>query len=192
VEYRENITQTLPPNPRYQWEKNDRLERTETTFKGALAIRETVTMTMDYAEWSGDKLITTKNGWIIVSDRFYDASTKKILGGTWAETIKGEAQPQKNLPAIEQYGREDRPRYEMGIAPFSELNITFTDEGTESVSVPAGTWPDGRNYSGRFRDGAPITLLVVPGIPVPVQYRIHNRYLDGEDPVQSYELVGWG
>jgi hypothetical protein len=30
------------------------------------------------------------------------------------------------------------------------------------------------------------------GIPVPVQYQFPNKYLDGVDPYQSYELKGWG
>ena len=80
----------------------------------------------------------------------------------------------------------------MGIAPFGEMNINLTYQGTEPVRVPAGTYPAARKYTGNFRDGTPIAFWVAPGIPVPVQYQFPNKYLDGVDPYQSYELKGWG
>ncbi len=89
------------------------------------------------------------------------------------------------------FNREDKPAYDMGIEPFGEMNIILIYEGTESVTVPAGIYPDARKYTGKFRDGTPITFWVVPGIPVPVQYQFPNKYLDGVDPFQSYELKGW-
>ncbi len=76
----------------------------------------------------------------------------------------------------------------MGFAPFGQLNIPLRDEGTESVTVPAGTWPDARKYAGTFRDGTSITFWVVQDIPVPVRYQILTKYLDGEDPVRNNEL----
>ena len=72
-----------------------------------------------------------------------------------------------------------------------EMNTTLTDRGVETVTVPAGTYAGARKYTGSFRDGTPITFWVVPGIPVPVQYQFPNRYLDGVDPFQSYELMKW-
>ena len=51
VEYRNNITQTLPPNPRYQWEKNERVERSVSDYKGTPAIHYKITTTLDYPEW---------------------------------------------------------------------------------------------------------------------------------------------
>ena len=80
----------------------------------------------------------------------------------------------------------------MGITPFGEMNIILTYEGTEPVTVPAGTYPDARKYTGKFRNGTLITFWVVPGIPVPVLYQFPNKNLDGVDPFQSYELKGWG
>jgi hypothetical protein len=91
-----------------------------------------------------------------------------------------------------EHSRENNPDGEMGITPFGDLNITLTDQGTESVTVPAGTYPDARKYTGNFYDGTPITFWVAPGVPVPVQYQFPNKYLDGEDPFQSYELKGYG
>ena len=80
----------------------------------------------------------------------------------------------------------------MGITPFREVNMTLADGGTESVTVPAGSYPDARKYTGKFRDGTPITFWIAPGVPVPIRYEFSNKYLDGEDPFQSYELKGWG
>ena len=192
VEYRENNTVTLPPNPRYQWEYALKTERSSGNYKGIPAIHYKITSTSDYSEWVGDKLMDTTNGRIAVSDRYYDISTNRFLGGTWAETIKGIVKPVTDLPVNEQFSREDMPSYEMGITPFGEMNITFTGQGTESVRVPAGTYPDARKYTGRFRDGTPITFWVALGVPVPVQYQFPNKYLDGENPFQSYELKDWG
>jgi len=192
VEYRNNITQTLPPNPRYQWEMHERVERSRETYTGTPSIHYKITETADYPEWVGSVLTHTANGSIRVTDRYYEASTNTFLGGTTTETIMGTAKPRANLPAVEQFSREDRPSYEMGITPFGEMNITLTGGGTESVVVPAGTYPNARTYTGRFRDGTPVTFWVAPGIPVPVRYQFPNKYLDGEDPFQSYELIGWG
>jgi hypothetical protein len=191
VEYRNNITQTLPPNPRYQWEQNERVERSESDYNGVPAIHYKITTTLDYPEWVGDKLIHSENGWIIVSDSYYDTLENTFLGGTSSETIKGVKKPATELPAGTSFNREEKPTGEMGITPFGEMNITLTYEGIESVTVPAGTYTDARKYTGKFRDGTPITFWVVPGIPVPVLYQFPNNYLDGVDPFQSYELKGW-
>jgi hypothetical protein len=192
VEYRKNITQTLLPNPRYQWEYIVKIEHSAGDYKGVPAIHEKITETMDYPEWVGDTLTNTKDGWIIVTDRYFDASTNYILGGTSTETIKGMVKPPTTLPADEKFVRENQPSGEMGIMPFGEMNITLTDKGTESITVPVGTYPNARKYTGNFHDGTPITLWVAPGIPVPVLYQFPNKYLEGVDPFESYELKGWG
>jgi hypothetical protein len=191
VEYRNNNTVTMPPNPRYQWEYALKTERSSGSYQGIPAIHYKITSTSDYSEWIGDKLMHTTNGRIAVSDRYYDISSNKFLGGTWAETIKGIVKPVTDLPVNKQFSREDRPAYDMGIEPFGEMNITLIYQGTESVTVPAGTYKDARKYTGKFRDGTPITFWVVPGIPVPVLYQFPNKNLDGVDPFQSYELKGW-
>jgi len=192
AEYRNNITQTLSPNPRYQWELNEKIERSIGNYKGIPAIHDKITETTDYPEWVGDKLTTTANGLITVTDRYFDTSTNRFLGETTTETIKGVSKPATEIPAGTPFHREARPSWEMGITPFGEMNITLTYKGTESVTVPAGTYPAARKYTGNFRDGTPITFWVASGIPVPVQYQFPNKYLDGENPFQSYELKGWG
>jgi hypothetical protein len=192
VEYRNNNTVTMPPNPRYQWEYALKAERSSGSYKGIPAIHYKITSISDYSDWVGDKLTHTAKGRIAVSDRYYDISTNKFLGGTWAETIKGIVKPVTDLPVNEQFSREDRPTYEMGITPFGEMNITLTYEGIETVTVPAGTYSNVRKYTGNFHDGTPITFWVAPGVPVPVRYQFPNKYLDGVDPFQSYELKGWG
>lgn len=191
IEYRNNITQTLLPNPRYQWEKNERIERSQSVYKGIPAFHYRTTTTLDYPEWVGDKLIHSKNGWVIVTDSYYDIQNNSFLGGTSSETIKGVKKPTIEMPAGESFGREEKPSGEMGITPFGEINITLTDQGTESVTVPAGTYPNARKYTGSFRDGTPITFWVEAGIPVPVRYQFPNKDLDGVDPFQSYELKSW-
>lgn len=191
VEYRNNITQTLPPNPRYQWEKTERVERSEGYYKGLPAHHYKTTTTLDYPEWAGDKLIHSPNGWVIVYDSYYDKLENTLLGGTSSETIKGVKKPVTEISAGTSFNKEEKPSGEMGITPFGEMDIILTYEGTESVMVPAGTYPDARRYIGKFGDGTPITFWVVPGVPVPVLYQFPNKDLDGVDPFQSYELKGW-
>ncbi|HXX56088.1 MAG TPA: hypothetical protein VEI81_08325, partial [Methanoregula sp.] len=192
AEYRNNISQTLQPNPRYQWEMQERIERSDATYQGAPATHYRITQTSDYPEWVGNTLTNTRNGRIEVSDEYFDPATARYLGGTMTATVKGVAGPAEDIPVAQQPGREDRPSFWMGITPFGEMNITLTDKGTGPVTVPSGTYPNARVWSGAFRDGTPITFWVAPGIPVPVQYQFPNRYLDGTDPFQSYELKGWG
>jgi hypothetical protein len=192
VEYRQNNTITLPPNPRYQWEYVIKTERSSESYAGTQTIHEITTTTGDHDEWVGEKLIITKNGFFSIADLYFEKSTNRFLGGARVITINGVARPVENIPAYEQYSREDKPGYEMGITPFGEMNITLIDLGTEIVTVPAGTYPDARKYAGKFRDGTLITFWVVTGIPVPVQYQFPNKYIGGDDPFQSYELKGWG
>jgi hypothetical protein len=192
VEYRENNTVTMPPNPRYQWEYDIKMERSTGKYGGSPAIHYKATTISDYGECCINSVVTiTKDGRIAVEDTYYDISTNRFLGGIRTETIKGTAISATDLPAVEQF-MEDKPSGEMGIEPFGEMNITLTYQGTGPVRVPAGTYPAARKYTGNFRDGTPITFWVAPGIPVPVQYQFPNKYLDGVDPYQSYELKGWG
>jgi hypothetical protein len=192
AEYRKNNSVTLPPNPRYQWEYTVKAERTDYDYKGIPAIHFKITSTSDYAEWVSDELVNTANGLISFSDTYYDRSTNKFLGGTWTETIKGVSKTADYSAYYSKQSREAKPGGDMGITPFGEMNITLTDKGTESVTVPAGTFPNARKYSGKFLDGTQIMFWVEPGVPVPVQYQFPNKYMDGVDPFQSYELKGWG
>ena len=192
AEYRNNMSTTMPPNPRFQWETQNRVERSLCTWQGNPAVCYKTTQTGDYSEWVGGKLVDTKNGESILAGETYGTDSDTLLAGTLTDTIKGVPQRPVDLTAEKPYRREDRPNGLMGISPFSEMNITLTFEGTEKISVPAGTFPEARTYSGTFLDGCGITFWVSDGVPVPVQYRIANKYIDGEDPVQQYELKGWG
>jgi hypothetical protein len=100
--------------------------------------------------------------------------------------------PATDFQINDQFSREDRPGGYLGIEPFGEMNVTLTYKGIETVTVPAGTYSNARKYTGNFLDGTQIKFWVVPNIPVPVQYQFPNKYIDGVDPFQSYELKGWG
>jgi hypothetical protein len=192
VEYRNSISVTMPPNPRYTWEERVRAERSMNTYRGIPSVRFKITTIQDYGECCIDNVVdTTKDGLITVDDRYYDLSSDRFLGGTETKTIKGELKPAIEVPGS-QYTREDRPGGYLGIEPFGEMNVSLTSPGTETVTVPAGIWPDARKYTGNFRDGTPITFWVAPGTPVPVKYEFPDKYMDGEDGFQSFELKGWG
>jgi hypothetical protein len=193
AEYRENDTVTMPPNPRYQWEYSLRVEKSTGEYGGGPAIHYRITRISDYPEWVGATLTRVKDGWVVVEDTYYEPLTNRFLGEARREMVKGVVNPDAGSYAYyTDHCREERPCGEMGFEPFAELNITLTDEGKESVTVPAGSYRDARKFTGGFWDGTPITFWVEPGVPVPVQYQFPNKYMDGESPFQSYELKGWG
>jgi len=74
-------------------------------------------------------------------------------------------------------------------------SLKFTYLGTETVTVPAGTFPDARKYTRNMSDVPALsksgfaTYWFAPGIPVPVR-------IVTEDPVKgdllTRELTGWG
>lgn len=193
VEYRLNSSTTMPPNPRFSWEYTIKMERSRETYKNNPAVHYKITTISDYSEWVNQELITTKNGLVFVDDSYYNGSTYRFLGKTYSETIKGVEKPVgDDSTYYSQHYREERPAGWLGITPFSEMNITLTDLGTESVTVPAGTYRDARKYTGKFHDETPITFWVAPGIPVPVRYEFPYKEMDGVNPFFSYELKGWG
>lgn len=193
AEYRINNTITLPPNPRYQWEYAARIERSPEDYNGIPAIHETITISGDDSKWRDGKLVTVKGAFHARETRYYERSTKRFLGGTSSRSGAGCDPYDETLPGDDTY-REDRNWGWLLIAPFEDTNSYLYDEGSESVTVPAGTYRNARNYSGNFHNlsGFPITFWISEGVPVPVQYRIRNPELGGEDPIQTFELKAWG
>jgi len=194
VEYRENSSTLMPPNPRSSWIYNHRLERSVENFRGIPAVHQKITTISDYPECCIDNVVTiTQDGRVNVEDTWFDASTGRCLGGTLTGTIKGTIQPSEEIPEDKSLADAgDRYGGWMGIIPFREVNMALADEGTEPVTVPLGTIPDAHRYTGNFHDGTLITFWVAPGIPVPIRYEYSNKYLDGIDPIQVFELKGWG
>ena len=193
AEYRINNTITLPPNPRYQWEYLARIERSYEHYNGIPAIHEIVTVTGDDSGWKDGEHFITKNGFHATENTHFERTTKRFLGGTSTVTGTGLDNFTETLQGDDTY-RGDRHWGWLLISPFEEMNDPLLDNGTESVIVPAGTYPDTRKYSGNFHNlpRFPVTFWIAEGVPVPVQYRISNPGLGGEDPVQTFELTGWG
>jgi len=196
VEYRENNSVTMPPNSRSSWIYYHRLERSTGIYKGSPAIHDTVTTVSDFPEYCINETVTiTRNGSVFIADTYLDASTGRYLGGTLKTSIKGVAQPPDEYPADDSGSTSQTGTGIggwMGFTPFDELNIPLTGQGTESITVPAGVYPYTQKYTGKFDDGTPITIWVAPGVPVPVRYEFPNKYLDGKDPFEVFELTGWG
>jgi hypothetical protein len=132
-----------------------------------------------------------KNGFHDTDNLYFERSTKRFLGGTRAVSKAGVDEPVEILPGDETYC-ENCYRNWLMITPFEEVNTSLSAEGVESVTVPSGTYPDARKYSGSFSSGIPITFWIVPGVPVPVQYRVPDPGIEGKDPIAMYELRGWG
>lgn len=193
VEYRENNSVTMPPNPRSSWVYNIKMERSSENCQGSPAIHYKITTISDYPELANNIVTVTKDGSITNEDSYYDTSTNRFLKATWSETIKGVLKPTGDFSAYYSgHYREDSPGGSMGIMPFGEMNITLTYAGVETITVPAGTYQNARKYVGGFKDGTPITFWVAPGIPVPIRYEFPNKYQDGVNPFNLYELEGWG
>jgi len=177
VEYRTNITVSHNPGSRSQTEYIAKNERSSELYNGIPAIHEKTTVT-------GSKFHDTDN-------LYFEKSTKRFLGGTRAVSKSGVDEPLEILPGDEKYC-ENCYRNWLMITPFEEVNTSLSAEGVESITVPSGTYPDAQKYSGNFSSGIPITFWVVPGVPVPVQYRIPDPGIEGTDPIAMYELRGWG
>lgn len=190
AEYRINNTVTFVSGSRTQWEYTARIQPSSEVYHGIPAIHETITISGDTVDWRGEDRVIIPHGFQATQDLFYDGASKRFLGGSFDSARNGADQPQLVMPEDKIYCENCRPSW-LGINPFSEMNISLSAEGEDAVTVPAGTYPDARKYSGYLPDGTPITFWIVPGIPVPVQYRA-NMGLDGEDPMQSFELRGWG
>lgn len=185
AEYRINNTVTMPPNPRYQWEYNAKNERSSELYNGIPAIHEKITITGDDDNFD--------NAYYETENMYFEKSTKRFLGGTITIRRNGVDEPEEFLPGDDIF-HEDRNWGRLLISPFEEINMSLSAEGVESVTVPAGTFPDARTYSGKFHNLSkfPITFWISKEIPVPVQYRIQRPDLDGDDPIQTFELMGWG
>lgn len=193
AEYRINNTITLPPNPRYQWEYAARIERSYEVYNGTPAIHENVTVTGDDGEWIDGELVTTKNGFHATENTYYERSSKRFLGGIYTSSGAGRGNFSETVPEDAAY-RGDHNWGWLLVSPFEDLNMSLSHDGTDPVTVPAGTYQNARKCTGYFHDlpRFPITFWVSEGIPVPVQYRINNPDLGGEDPVQTFELRNWG
>ena len=80
----------------------------------------------------------------------------------------------------------------VSLTPFGEMNVTLTDQGIESVTVLLVPIPMHENTPVISARVLGITFWVAAGFPVPVRYQFPNKYLEGVDPFQSYELKGRG
>jgi len=194
VDYRWIHTTTLDSGTRFSSVGTIHMERSQENYKNTPALREKYTIFSDYPDYVNNVSTTVKNGWVGTQNLYYDASTGSYLGGTWSESEKGVIKKQEvyNDTTDVQRHPEDQPAGTLGITPFGEMNISFTDEGIESVTVPYGTYPDARNYSGTYRNGMPIAFRVAPGVSVPVKYQYSDWEDDGKDPLDEFELMGWG
>jgi hypothetical protein len=193
VEYRINNTVTMPPNPRSSSFSTVKLERSILSFNGSPAIRYKTTWVSDYAEMFDNKVTKVKDGLVFNDESYYDPATWHLLSETTTKTVKGTTPEQVNTSDYySKHMKEDRPGGWIGITPFEEMDIPLVDLGTDPVGVPLGDFKETQKISGKFKDGTPVSIWIVKSIPVPIKIEYPNKYMDGEDPVQMFELKGWG
>jgi hypothetical protein len=151
-EYQENVTSEMPPNGIVQRIYFSRIERTIDDYNGAPAIHY--------------KSISEGKGWNVISNHYIDTSINNQLGGTIINTRDGKIDSIENYTA-EPLNQENRP--------FGEKIHTFVYQCTESVTVPAGTFPEARKYIHYNPDNTVgCTYWFAPDIPVPVLYQYSN------------------
>jgi len=138
-------------------------ERSTGDYKRTPAIHLRVTM-------------TSSGGVNSVYDVYYDTAMKNVLGGSMTVTVNGQTITQ-DVPASQLQNQQG--------ADFNgEFALTY--DGTEAVTVPAGTYPAANKYTATVNN-AGVTYWSVPGIPVPVKWTSGSS--EGSN---TAELVGWG
>ena len=169
-EYRENITSEMPPNGVVNRYYSSRTERSVDEYNGIQAIHY--------------RYISKGETWSVVTDQYIDTAISEQLGGILINTRDGQIYSIENLTA-EPLNQENRP--------FGEKIHTYVYQGTESVTVTAGTFPEARKYIRYNSDNTVgCTYWFEPGIPVPVLYQFSNKYITGYNGFESHELMGWG
>ncbi len=142
-----------------------KVERSNGVYQGQSAINYKITMT------------SSTNNFNMLYDAYYDSSTDSLLGGTMTITTDGQ-KTTTNIPAGQSIPQT-------AITSF-EKAFPLTFEGTEPVTVPAGSYPAAIKYTRSINETT-ITYWSVSGIPVPV--RVVSSYPSG---LFTEELVGWG
>ncbi|MDD4483000.1 MAG: hypothetical protein PHD55_01360 [Methanoregula sp.] len=138
-------------------------ERSTGDYKGTPAVHLKVTM-------------TSSGGVNSVYDVYYDTAMKNVLGGSMTVTVNGQTITQ-DVPASQLQDQQG--------ADFNgEFALTY--DGTEAVTVPAGTYPAANKYTATVNN-AGVTYWSVPGIPVPVKWTSGSS-----EGSSTAELVGWG
>jgi hypothetical protein len=142
---------------------NTKIERSMGDYKGTQAVHLKITS-------------TSSRGRDMVSDIYYDKDKNSILGGTTTMTFNGQTRT-REIPAIQLSGQ--------GFNNFNE-EATLTFEGTESVTVPAGTYPSASKYTKSVNETT-VTYWAASGVPVPVK-----EMTSSPRGSSNMELVGWG
>lgn len=121
-------------------------------------------------------MVLTGQGITIITDIFYSTSFDAILGGTLTTIMNGQTITTP-IPANQLHTYAG--------ANFQKESILIY-QGTETVTVPAGTFLT-KKYTAGVDNGS-ATYWVADGVPVPVKYYILSN--DGSDV--TAELEGWG
>jgi hypothetical protein len=171
-EYRDNTTTGTPEGNIIQFEGVRRNEYSNTEYNGEPATLVKITYTsMTY-------------GWSSVSEFYYDESRTWRFYGKIVTTRANEA------PVIEEFDAEETGG---GNSGFFGKDVMLTYLGTESVTVPAGTFSGAGKYSYYNPDNNhEFTYWFAPGIPVPVMSRSEITMFAGCYGLESHELIAWG
>jgi hypothetical protein len=117
-------------------------------------------------------------GMTTITDIYYDTTFSNILGGTITTIINGQTTVTAIPPGPLQNSGSNSTSF--------QRETTLTYQGTETVTVPAGTFTADK-YTA-ITDNGSATYWVAPGVPVPVKYNIVST---GNGDTTA-ELEGWG
>jgi len=116
----------------------------------------------------------------MIADIYYDKSTGKALGGTYTSTdITGQTTTE---PLTESQLSDQSFSNEKITGSIFKMDDILTYKGTESVIVPAGSYPDADLYTN-VTNGETTSYWMASDIPVPVKIQSNG---------ESIELVSWG
>ena len=128
--------------------------------------------------------ISKGENWEAISDHYIDTSVRNQLGGSIVNIKEGQIYSTENYTA-EPLNQDNRP--------FGEKIHTFVYQGTESITVPAGTFPDAKKYIYyNDKNHNEYTYWFATDVPVPVLVQNSNEYIVGYNGFESDELTGWG
>ena len=174
-EYRHNTTSEMPPNGVVQNIVIVKIERKKTEYNGEPAI---------YMKTTYKPKTYKAEGWTSVYEHYYNTAMTIHLGGKRTEIKEGQLPEIEDLP-VKELDEESKP--------FGEKNFTFVYQGTESITVPAGTFPDAKKYIYyNDKNHNEYTYWFAADVPVPVLVQNPNEYIAGYNGFESDELMGWG
>lgn len=165
-----NVSSSTVFSTNYKWIEyqmsdngNLKIDKSNDNYQGSPAVHEKITI--------NSSMGTT------VYDIYFDTLMKNVLGGTKTETNAYGDYAGKTI--TQNITQDPKPNFDwLGI----NEEKAFTYVGSESITVPVGTYSNADLYTSST-SGITFSYWVVSGIPAPVKI---------QSQIDTLNLVGWG